>query len=53
MPAAQVSGDSEIAQFADFEDAFGVDFRVAAEAYDFFVAGAFAFFDEARADPPG
>jgi hypothetical protein len=39
-------------ELADAEYGVGVDARLIAEAEHFFIAGAFAFFDKARADPP-
>ena len=39
-------------EFANVQDSFGVDLGLAALPQHFFVAGAFAFFDQARADPP-
>ena len=35
-----------------FQNAFGIDLAVVAEGDDFFVAGALAFFYQARAQPP-
>jgi hypothetical protein len=39
-------------ELADFQDAFGVDLGFTAHPHHFFVAGALAFFFEARAQPP-
>ena len=39
-------------EFTDFQNAFGVDVTITAEFEHFFIAGALALVDEARAEPP-